>query len=267
MDTSSKATDIASVGQVSLILDHREGRLKDLLADTSIPYTCQNLDVGDVVLLLDGKEWLVFERKTMSDLLASINDGRYRSQKERLLHAFAPQQVFYILEGACPFHVCPKTPQDKIVHGAIINTMLRDHVGVFYTRNVEETCHLLQCIFTRLQSDPSKYKIAPLPQELVPKPTHMTRTMDPTRCWVNQLCQVPDVSLKTAEAIAQRYPTLQAFYEAFRGKSSSQKLIALKELATTDSKGKSRKLSSRVISNLLTLMLGDHDGPGENHTL
>lgn len=47
------------------------------------------LDVGDVQIWLGGTNgervpWMVYERKTSSDLLASLNSGRYHEQQERL---------------------------------------------------------------------------------------------------------------------------------------------------------------------------------------
>ena len=42
---------------------------------------------------------LIFERKTCADLLSSINDGRYREQKSRLLSNFKKSQICYIIEN------------------------------------------------------------------------------------------------------------------------------------------------------------------------
>jgi len=49
----------------------------------------------------DDKDILLFERKSFSDLLSSIKDGRYEEQSYRLLNSgeFPPHSIFYLIEG------------------------------------------------------------------------------------------------------------------------------------------------------------------------
>jgi ERCC4-type nuclease len=61
----------------------------------------QQLHIGDIVIEDDsGKTIIIFERKTLSDLAASIKDGRYNEQSFRLdkepLHN---HHIVYIIEG------------------------------------------------------------------------------------------------------------------------------------------------------------------------
>lgn len=251
---------------VSFRLDHREGKLKDLFASCSFPYECANLDVGDVIILNDNDIVCVFERKTIPDLLSSINDGRYKDQKQRLLQTYPTHKLFYVIEGSCMFNTAPRNQQDKTVHGAIINTMIRDHICTFCTKDVEETYQLLQCIAKRVHENPAKYNGNSHAKEETVKISHVVRTKDAKTCYLNQLCQVPDISIKTAEAIMQTYPSMASLYEACKGKSYQEKLNMLKDISTLDSKGKSRKLSSRAITNIVTYMLSNEHG-GKDDTL
>ena len=60
------------------------------------------LDVGDILIRTDdGKDVLLIERKSFSDLVASIKDGRYEEQSYRLLNSsgFPPHSIVYLLEG------------------------------------------------------------------------------------------------------------------------------------------------------------------------
>ena len=60
------------------------------------------LNLGDILIKTDeDKDVLLIERKSFSDLLASIKDGRYEEQSYRLLHSsgFPPHSVFYLIEG------------------------------------------------------------------------------------------------------------------------------------------------------------------------
>ena len=64
-----------------------------------------------------GREFLagwIVERKTFSDLSASVIDGRYDEQKQRLLEAPGLQGVVYLMEGAGPlFGVFETSDADK----------------------------------------------------------------------------------------------------------------------------------------------------------
>jgi ERCC4-type nuclease len=88
---------------MDLVLDSRETALKAQLNTMGVPCTIQQLGVGDAVVRssTDGSPRLVFERKTLSDLAASIRDGRYREQSLRLHELPIPNShVVYVVEGS-----------------------------------------------------------------------------------------------------------------------------------------------------------------------
>ena len=94
-----------------LIIDNRESKFIDLFGDRTInKFTIQiaPLKMGDIVICKDCdiesiycEENLVqvFERKTCADLPASINDGRAREQKARLLANIPLDLLTYIIEN------------------------------------------------------------------------------------------------------------------------------------------------------------------------
>ena len=77
-----------------IIIDYREQELIKQITKliTFIPqfkkltFKVENLLLGDVVLFdeIKGKEEIIIERKSISDLLSSIKDGRYTEQSYRL---------------------------------------------------------------------------------------------------------------------------------------------------------------------------------------
>jgi ERCC4-type nuclease len=111
------------MSSIILTIDHREKDLK--IAFPNAEYL--NLDLGDIKITYNGNLVLLIERKTMNDLIASVNDGRYREQKKRLLDSGIPQsKIMYILEGSLndiPGHL-------KTLYGMIINTLFRDKLTV-----------------------------------------------------------------------------------------------------------------------------------------
>ncbi len=133
-----------------LIIDNREKDLKSVFKDAEF----KNLDLGDIQInyIKDGKEelFLLIERKTMSDLIASVNDGRYREQKKRLLESGIPKErIMYLLEGSSdniPGHF-------KTLFGMIINTLFRDQLKVLRFINVEETIYFIKRIVEKLNKN------------------------------------------------------------------------------------------------------------------
>ena len=76
-----------------VVIDKRERALARLLRDAEQ----QTLDVGDIKCTYEnGGAWIV-ERKTAQDLAASIRDGRWAEQKDRLLYCGC--KAFYVVEG------------------------------------------------------------------------------------------------------------------------------------------------------------------------
>ena len=65
----------------------KETKLIDELTKTSNLFECKVLDVGDIHICDNSNNiMLIFERKTIADLLSSIKDGRYSEQSLRLTH-------------------------------------------------------------------------------------------------------------------------------------------------------------------------------------
>ena len=65
---------------MNLLIDNREQELIKIL---DIPFERKNLLLGDIVYANEDKEYIIIERKTISDLLSSVKDSRYSEQSER----------------------------------------------------------------------------------------------------------------------------------------------------------------------------------------
>lgn len=98
---------------------------------------------------------LIFERKTCADLLSSINDGRYREQKSRLVSNFKKNQICYIIENdiAASLNKYRKSGR-QIVIGALVNKCFRDGIKMIKTKHIEETCEFLANICKKVVSNP-----------------------------------------------------------------------------------------------------------------
>lgn len=105
-----------------IIADHREARSPAVAAlrqQASVELALQHLAVGDY--LLDGR--LLFERKTLLDLAASLQDGRLFDQAARL--AAAPLHKAIILEGSGR-DLAASGMRREALQGALVR------IGLFY---------------------------------------------------------------------------------------------------------------------------------------
>jgi ERCC4-type nuclease len=242
-----------------LKVDNRELKCKDYLLNIPIEYS--NLVFGDFQICtkdeINQTEEIqfLFERKTLDDLLASIKDGRYKNQKASILSNFNSKQYYYIIEGNVIYNSNPIKIQDKIIHSAIINTQLRDKIGIFFTRNVNETCQLIQSIYNRIKDNPKDYICKKEEVPTIEKQICSKKIKSQTECWKEQLCQIPDISSKTADAIIKEYSSMKNFYKIFIECSKDEAIKKLETIKTVDPNGKQRKISSKCIQNIIQYVL------------
>ena len=271
-------------------VDMREADLLSLFQinvdGTTHTLRSESLPVGDAILSSDDGEtdYIVFERKTLADLAASICDGRYKEQSLRL-QAFPGvpnHNVVYIVEGDFARY---NDRFSKIGKGALQSAMcsLNYYKGfsVVRTMSVVETHELIQSYANKLTGDDKRYRHVPHPNEeggaqdseggvrgakarLVPSRCVLGTVGSPTYCSVLKvkqvkcenitpqnigeimLCNIPGVSSKTAAAVMKKYPTLRALMDAL---TAGENCLADIRLETQ------RKLSKQCIHNIYNFLM------------
>jgi len=132
-----------------LKIDNREKDLIPIFQKNNIPFVNENLEIGDILISDDaGNTLIIIERKKCADLSASIKDGRYKEQKERLLHSLSRNvRKIYLLEGTDlrDFQFSAKT-----FESVVVNTMIRDQIMIHMTKSAFETVHFIEVILTNL---------------------------------------------------------------------------------------------------------------------
>lgn len=138
---------------MELLIDNRES-IKELIPDPELNTKFVNLNLGDYLYKLNGEDILIIERKTIEDYANSIKDGRYREQKARLLSNYNKNQIIYLIEGDIMENNNSfrynKVSKDTII-SSMINTMMRDGLNVFRTKNDIETVFILQKIYKKFE--------------------------------------------------------------------------------------------------------------------
>jgi ERCC4-type nuclease len=275
---------------MKVIIDERETALYDscysILASLKTPsyviLSKEVLPIGDILIKTDGdKDVLLIERKTFSDMLASIKDGRYEEQSYRLLHSsgFPPHSVFYLLEGMMSQVFNPI--EKKILFSAMTSLQFFKGFSVQRTATVKETAEWIVFMADKIEKEfgkgnPPYYLTAPF-MRIFRKPVDTdnqsptTETMSlpepPTDnittanyCTVVKkvkkdnitpenigeiiLCQIPGISSVTAITIMKHFKNFPHFIE------DMNKNPACLDAITIESNGKTRKISKSSIENI-----------------
>lgn len=211
---------------MKLIIDSREKEeartiIQQIVQEHGYQVNIEQLSVGDLAITDDkGNIKLVLERKTCRDMAASLNDGRYREQKDRLL-ASEIKWKGYILEGQYPNDGIrfPSKKGQKVVTQATYYSMitgitLRDKLLVYNSNDVTETsrllCQMLKKIPDYVTGNETNYQSNLIKSVSTVKKDNMT----PEVCYLAQLCQIPGVSHTIATVIATKYLNMQMMYQA-----------------------------------------------------
>lgn len=185
---------------LEIIIDNRESKIIQNI-NNDLKFEKKNLDIGDIIIKNDNII-LIIERKTLSDLWASIKDGRYKEQKIRLIdykNKNTNVYLCYLIEND-DFKI-----SIDILNGFKINSMFRDNIYIVETSNILHTVSIIEKIiknfnkfsynFIENNNYDSNIKTK--------KGDNLTKDI----CYINQLSQIPGISKKIAQFIASHYPS------------------------------------------------------------
>jgi ERCC4-type nuclease len=207
---------------LKIVLDINERSLKDEAAAVGQDVGSQRLPLGDVAFYRGEELVALAERKTLPDLDASILDGRFREQRERLRDLASSEGgplCFYIVEGcwcSASFH---SEGSGKRVRGALENLSLVHRMNIIWTTSVQDTFDTVSRLASKLEQDGStrrgfigitKSRGAALKESL----------------FAHMLCVIPGVSPAVAKAIAGQYPSWDSLAVAWSGTITPQALLA-----------------------------------------
>ena len=243
-----------------LVIDYREAGLIDLLKRNGVVHTTRNLDVGDIVIEVVDQSaddsmvsegtartlLVVIERKTLNDLASSIRDGRYREQKARMMATQASRRI-YLIETSKIYQFSMDT-----IESALLNTLIRDGLGVYQTRSSEHTYQTIRSIFEKTCEfleivRHGREEINYLKNVGIRKRDNHT----PASCFQQQLALIPGVSVQIAEHIVKQYPTMVAIIQEYQLLPEACRPDLLKELSVGQ-----RKLGPVVSHRIYAYIFG-----------
>ena len=264
-----------------LVLNNQKFKDVKLISET--------LPLGDVIINDGQNDCIIVERKTLSDLSASIKDGRYEEQSYRLNGLnHHNHNIIYLIEGEMNRFNSFKDRIDKqTLYSAMISINYFKGFSVMRSSNLDETAQLCCTMVYKLVSNLKANKIGYYSnikstnvnanaiqtenkEEQTENKEEQTQeenkeeseekekdycsvikkvkkeNITPSNIGEIMLCQIPGISSTSALAILQHFKTLPNLIKCIQEDDK-----CLGNICTTDSKGKSRKISKTAISTII----------------
>lgn len=217
--------------------------------------TTANLEVGDFIIKDDtGNIILIIERKTIKDLCASITDGRFRQQKERLLESTNdPLKVMYIIEGRKGCNGGKGVLSHTIIDGSILNLLFRHNFKVLWTENETDTLQNITLLYKKYKNNDlnSNTTGTVAPTKLVPKGTKINENM-----FALQLSAIPGVSYAAAIELSKMYRSMKELVDAYNSKETIQEKETMLSVFQVSEK---RKLGNALAKKIYTCICGSQE--------
>ena len=246
------------------------------------------LPLGDIIISDDNEDKIIIERKCLTDLLASIKDGRYEEQSYRLNGLnHHNHNIYYLIEG--DVNKANRFKDNNIekltLYSAMFSLNYFKGFSVMRTFSMEETaifiCNTANKLskseknayyeyksLTNISITNSDYKEnqeqnhdTPLEKEketveqtdkdyvsVVKKVKKENIT--PDNIAEIMLCQIPGISSVTAVAIMDKFKTIPNLIQEIE-----QNETCLKDISYQNTKGQTRKINKTSLANIVKFLL------------
>jgi len=251
---------------MKIFLDDREHQLyhlvhdKNTSLDLNLTIEKKTLLLGDVVFVDDNeKEILIVERKSLSDLVASIKDGRYEEQSYRLIHSSGlyRHHIVYLIEGGMSQIL--NTTEKKMIYSSMMTLQLYKGFSIMKTTSMHETAEWIiysaNKLFSMIKKGHTLWSPENTVTEQVPsnycsvvKKTKK-ENVTPENIGEIILCQIPGISSVSAVTIMKEFKTISNLIDQVK-----QNPYCLNDIVC-ETKGKQRKLGKNVIQNIVAYLV------------
>ena len=234
---------------VKYILDTREKGLQELFTKNGIQYKVKQLDLGDILILYSKSEIVdivssdsneskllkeevkvqespvftfTIERKSYTDLKASMGDSRYHEQKSRYMQ-LPKRTMYYIFENNDSTF---KELGKKQFLGAYVHTMIRDEIGVFLTNSQTETYEYIIKLGETLEKFGFQSQDCKEDQKTSMESTQIKKKKaNGQEVYKQQLCCIPGISSIKADLIVKQYSNMTCLLESIKNENFKAKGI------------------------------------------
>jgi ERCC4-type nuclease len=245
----------------------------------------ETLPIGDIIISNEKEELLIIERKSMSDLLASIKDGRYEEQSYRLNGSdYNNHNIIYLIEGDINkpnrFKTDNGLGSEKLtLYSAMFSLNYYKGFSVFRSFSLTETATIICNMAYKIGKNETKQPFyqntflkkdgdkeqnneeheenkEPIEKEItekdyinvikkVKKENITTENIDEI-----MLCQIPGISSTTAITIIEKYKSISNLIKELENNKD-----CMKDICYINTKGQERKINKTSIANIVKFLL------------
>jgi crossover junction endonuclease MUS81 len=238
----------------SFVIDNRELYIKEYFNNYKDLYPkieYRNLDLGDIVIYLNEVPLILIERKTIPDLLASIKDGRYKEQKQRIKDSGIKYKI-YLIECDSKYDKNISIIQRKTIVSSTLSILIQD-INVIKTRGFSETIEYIEALYKKLINSKDNTIYNYIKDGLMLNKDNVNSTkseeiidinlkinvnvskksQDSLTCFKNQLCQIPSISNVVSSIIITEYKNMNELLCAYNTQTcpEEEKYKLLEELS------------------------------------
>ena len=233
---------------VKLIIDTREKKFINKFDENINIYKnnidIKQLEIGDFYFIINNELDIIIERKTIDDLSKSLIDKRYSDQKNRLnnLINFNNKKIIciYIIEG-------PRNNNlENSFWGIITNLIIKNNFFIIQTKNIDETGEVIFNIFSKALKE--KYDVI---NESVDFSLYKkSKSINPENCFLIQLCSIPNISTKKANAIKNKFTNFKNIILKLQNKTYLEKVKEFTDIVV-ENKNTKRKLGEKTAKKIV----------------
>lgn len=243
----------------TVYVDYRENKVIEYLKD-KIKFETQSLEFGDFQIVNNENKIieLLIERKTISDVLSSIHDGRWSEQKHRILASESVSFVYYIIElgeemwsNINEWDHCLQSFKYSCVPiengiSAIFNLLVVSKIPFLFSKNELMTSSILCKLYmqyNKIKKDDDvslSYQKAFIKSSTLQVHSKKKNNFDHQSYFIYCMMGIPHVSFKTAQKLSKIFPTFLDFFNYINNNSEEE----FQKLWKTTEK---RKLNESVV--------------------
>lgn len=243
----------------------------------------QTLPLGDIIINDGINDCVIIERKTLTDLAASIKDGRYDEQSYRLNGlSHHNHNIIYLIEGDVNrFNAFKERIDKQTLYSAMFSINYFKGFSVMRSTNLDETamiaCNMVYKLVGGLKSGKTAFyktvdnSLNNQNNNTNDKDNNETKedkekevtekdycsvikkvkkeNITPDNIGEIMLCQIPGISSASALAILSQFKTLPNLIKSIQTDET-----CLNNICTTDPNGKFRKISKTAIATIIKFL-------------
>lgn len=231
-----------------------EGEFK--WGNINVMYKIQNLEVGDFIIKesIEGDIRVIIERKTIKDLCASIVDGRFREQKERLKESVNDtSKILYIIEGHKNrmSNSSSGSLSKTIIDGSILNLIYRHNYKILQTENESDTFENIVLLYKKIKGSELEMVInneSPIKvNKMIKKGEKIAENI-----MAIQLSVIPGVSYNTSCIISSIYKNMKSLIDVYNNCEDEEKgEKLLKDIQINDKRRLGVSLSKKIYESIM----------------